>query len=870
MSAKVFHSELWGKRDKKYAQLLETDIATTRWADLTPQSPLSLFVPRDLDLASEYETGWAVNDIFPINSVGIVTARDSLTIHWTSEDVWKTVSDFASLEPEDARAKYELGKDVRDWKVELAQADVRSTGPGKDKIVPILYRPFDVRFTYYTGKTRGFICMPRPDVMEHMRNAENLALITSRMTKGETFAHCQAARTIVEVICMSPKTSNNGFVFPAYLYPVAEKKRERMFAAAARHWPPGKDGRRPNLNPKFVADIERRLGLKFITEGTGTLGAATPQEGTGLGFCSPADAGYTASPPSGAVSGASRPPDAGCTAAPQGGAVSGGLSAPDSGCTAAPPSGAASGGFSAPESGCTAAVSAAVSGASRPRFGEVIIRDRGRLPHWEAEGAIYFVTFRLADSLPRPLLDAYTSERNDILATAKKLGRDLSPHERKRLAELFSERIESALDSGAGACHLSNPDIAATVAQALRHFDGQRYRLFAWCVMPNHVHAVFKPLVNHTLADIVHAWKSYTAKQANSALRREGAFWQREYFDHLIRDEAEFHRILGYVAENPGKARLRDWKWVWVWGQDAPTTASETLAVQEQGHTTDADPSPPCQSNAGPQGAPGPGPSGSTGPERTAASPRGSGSGDPACTAAVPAAGWGASRPPQSDNEEQARSPAPEGQPSGTFGPEDIFQYIYAIFHSPTYRKRYEEFLKRDFPRVPLTGNLELFRELCRRGADLVALHLMESDYPAASWNRAERKGPSPFGALLTRFPVKGDDVVENVFYLAPGEPEPGTGKPLPAGAGRVYISKDRPKEGKKGQYFENVPPEIWQFHIGGYQVCQKWLKDRKGRVLTYDDLTHYQHIISALGETIRLMSEIDQVIEAHGGWPIR
>jgi hypothetical protein len=230
----------------------------------------------------------------------------------------------------------------------------------------------------------------------------------------------------------------------------------------------------------------------------------------------------------------------------------------------------------------------------------------------------------------------------------------------------------------------------------------------------------------------------------------------------------------------------------------------------------------------------------------------------------------GASRPRQSKNHEKPGGPAAEGQPFGTFGPEDVFHYIYAILHSPTYRKRYEEFLKRDFPRVPLTGNVELFQELCHKGADLVALHLMQGDYPAASWNRAQPKNASPFEALLTRFPMKGDDVVENVFYLAPGEPEPGTGKPLPARAGRVYISKDRPKEGKKGQYFEGVPPEVWEFHVGGYQVCEKWLKDRKGRVLTYDDLTHYQNIVSALGETIRLMSEIDQAVEAHGGWPIQ
>jgi hypothetical protein len=234
------------------------------------------------------------------------------------------------------------------------------------------------------------------------------------------------------------------------------------------------------------------------------------------------------------------------------------------------------------------------------------------------------------------------------------------------------------------------------------------------------------------------------------------------------------------------------------------------------------------------------------------------------------------------------------------FGPEDVFNYIYAIFHSPTYRSRYAEFLKSDFPRVPLTSDVNLFRALCEKGAELVALHLLESP---------TLENP------ITGYPVKGSNVVEKGFpkYVAPGEPEPGTGKPLKVG--RVYINAVTPvydrradrgvrelapavesggepphskaalaerrysKTGDEdnpsrlvgiaattGQYFEGVPPEVWNFHIGGYQVCEKWLKDRRGRTLSFDDLTHYQKIIMALKETIRLMAEIDAAIPK---WPI-
>ena len=164
-----------------------------------------------------------------------------------------------------------------------------------------------------------------------------------------------------------------------------------------------------------------------------------------------------------------------------------------------------------------------------------------------------------------------------------------------------------------------------------------------------------------------------------------------------------------------------------------------------------------------------------------------------------------------------------------TFGPEDVFNYAYAIFHSPTYRSRYTEFLKIDFPRLPLTSDRELFKALAKKGAELVSLHLMESPL---------------LNNLITRYPVAGSNTVDKVSYDENNQ--------------RVDINNT--------QYFEGVPQEVWHFHIGGYHVCHKWLKDRKGRALSYDDLTHYQKVIVALKETIRLMEEIDTLIP---GWPL-
>jgi REP element-mobilizing transposase RayT len=192
----------------------------------------------------------------------------------------------------------------------------------------------------------------------------------------------------------------------------------------------------------------------------------------------------------------------------------------------------------------------------------VTIRSRGTLPHWESPGGVYFVTFRLADSLPKPVAVAFEFERRDIMATAKAMRRELSPTEKRRLVKLFSDKYENYLDGGSGLCLLAEPRAAKCVARALAHFHTIRYLLFAWCVMPNHVHVVFQPLEGWNLSEILHAWKSYSAHEVNRILKRSASFWQREYYDHLIRNDSEFHRCVRYVLQNPVKAGLRDWPWV--------------------------------------------------------------------------------------------------------------------------------------------------------------------------------------------------------------------------------------------------------------------------------------------------------------------
>ena len=394
-------------------------MSSTTWNPVAPNPPLRLFVPRDELLLKEYEAGWRLTDIFPVNSVGIV-------IQWTAEDMERVLDDFVSYEPEEARIFYRLGKDARDWKVELAQEDVLE---GDGQICPILYRPFDRRFTYYTGKSRGFICMPRPEVMRHMLAGKNLGLCIGRA--GQVIGSDRWDVAFVSEYLSDFNLFRRGgnCLFPMYTNP----PKTSMKASNLRL---------PNVEPKFTQAFESAVSLDFIGNGSGDL--------------------------------------------------------------------------------------------------------------------------------------------------------------------------------------------------------------------------------------------------------------------------------------------------------------------------------------------------------------------------------------------------------STTFGPEDIFCYLYAVLYSLGYRLRYADILKSDFPRVPLPGDHALFTDLITAGSRLVRLHLMEADSTDTG----------------TTFPVPGSNQVGRIRYTPPKDSR----------TGQIWING--------GQYFDGVSPETYDFAIGGYRPAEKWLKDRKGRVLTADDIVHYQKIVAALVETSSLMAEIDEIIEAHGGWP--
>ena len=435
-SSKIYYCDLWGSRTQKYTELQSTDIKTISWRELIPAPPFFLFTPQENLFQSEYGKGRKISEIFPVNSVGLYSARDDFAVDFSMNVLWERIQEFIKLPIEVAREKYKLGEDARDWKVKDAQSDIKNGGPSKELISVISYRPFDTRYTYFTGRSGGFICMPRPEVMSNMRGKDNIALCFVRRCRGGNPYNFFVVRNLVDKSILS--SLDNANVAPLYLYKLGKNLKQELL--------------------------------------TSTLTSENPNE----------------------------------------------------------------------------------------------------------------------------------------------------------------ERIHNL---GSAFC---------------------------------------EDLYNNLRLGVTQSW-------------------------------------VGDLNSNAG--------------------------------------------------------------------------------------------------------------------PEDVLHYIYAIFHSPTYRTRYNEFFKIDFPRVPLTHNINLFRALCSLGAELVGLHLLES--PKVK-------------EFITSYPIPGDNCIEKGFPKYNDQLK------------RVYINAS--------QYFDGILPKVWEFHIGGYQVLDKWLKDRRGRLLTFEDLIHYQSVVVALAETIRLMEEIDRVIPA---WPI-
>lgn len=207
---------------------------------------------------------------------------------------------------------------------------------------------------------------------------------------------------------------------------------------------------------------------------------------------------------------------------------------------------------------------------------------RGNLPHWQQKDVWYFVTFRLADSLPKEIVEQIKKERELWLEHHKnEENKPYSVEEIKEYYRLFSERIENLLDDCKGSCLLRNEKIAKIVADALLFFQNKKYVLNDWVIMPNHLHILVKPINGHTLSEITHSWKSFTANEINKLTGMSGQLWLHESYDHIVRNEAAFYAIKNYIRNNPIKANLKLPNCAQSWTYEQYTSRSEDNSAFE-------------------------------------------------------------------------------------------------------------------------------------------------------------------------------------------------------------------------------------------------------------------------------------------------
>jgi REP element-mobilizing transposase RayT len=193
-------------------------------------------------------------------------------------------------------------------------------------------------------------------------------------------------------------------------------------------------------------------------------------------------------------------------------------------------------------------------------YEHVVVRKRGKLPHWHVPNGLYFITYRLAGSLPRYVENEIASLRRSLVIARE---RDFNGEDARRIEREIFKITETQLDGGYGECWLRNMDVAHAVVSSFEFRDGHEYAMMAVAVMPNHVHVVCRLMED--LALVMKGWKSYTAHEANKILGRSGTFWQSDYYDVLMRDSDQLQRTIQYVVDNPAAAGLTDWPHVRTW-----------------------------------------------------------------------------------------------------------------------------------------------------------------------------------------------------------------------------------------------------------------------------------------------------------------
>lgn len=246
--ADVFHYDLQGKRDSKYNFLSENSLKSIEWSKLEYKEPYYFFVPKDFSSIKKYEKGFKIDSLLIKNVSGFQTKRDKVTINFTDSELNDVKDYFITHNDNEIKQKYNLADDGRDWKINWAKEDLINNTP---KIIEVMYRPFDNRKTFYTGKSKGFVAYPRNTFVNYMNFNKNISLITCRQQSAFDFQHVFVSKLISDMCNISSQTKETGYIFPLYLY-----QEDNSLDNA----------RIPNLNLEIVKEIECKLNLKFTKE----------------------------------------------------------------------------------------------------------------------------------------------------------------------------------------------------------------------------------------------------------------------------------------------------------------------------------------------------------------------------------------------------------------------------------------------------------------------------------------------------------------------------------------------------------------------------------------------------------------------------
>jgi predicted helicase len=265
--ATIFYYDLYGKREDKYSFLLNNDLQKIEWKELQPPAPNYFFVPKDFSLQEEYDTGFKIDELFSLNGVGICSKRDDFTIHETKEKLINTIKEFLSLNDEEARTRFNLGKDT-DWKLSEAKKDLTNK-PDFSKIATLNYRPFDTRFTYHSNK-KGFHARPVYNIMQHFTKGDNIGLVVGKQCDSDwRYVFITSKITDLNLIATAAKFGG-GYIFPLYLFQENDSQTRSY------------DSKVSNLKPKMVKFFAEKIGLQFDSEEQ-----SPPSAGAGGGSFTP-------------------------------------------------------------------------------------------------------------------------------------------------------------------------------------------------------------------------------------------------------------------------------------------------------------------------------------------------------------------------------------------------------------------------------------------------------------------------------------------------------------------------------------------------------------------------------------------------------